>query len=195
MVYLPTKSGNRPFVSLPARFMGKIVNVSRFRRDTVKYASRETDEWKPGIKTFLRFLKKISVEIDLENFQDLIVALDAWFWLHRAIWISLALLGDYRRSDFSRFQRRFLRFPLLRRFYVLFGAEFMSIFFVLEWKRPVVHSWICLNEKNSSLAVFDGLYYQAGARTKSGGRNLASSLITILFSPTSLYYFANSACF
>ena len=169
MVYLPTKSGNRPFVSLPARFMGKIVNVSRFRRDTVKYASRETDEWKPGIKTFLRFLKKISVEIDLENFQDLIVALDAWFWLHRAIWISLALLGDYRRSDFSRFQRRFLRFPLLRRFYVLFGAEFMSIFFVLEWKRPVVHSWICLNEKNSSISSVWWTLLPGRTANKEGG--------------------------
>ena len=94
----------------PQRFMGKIVNVSRFRRDRVKYASRETDEWKPGIKTFLRFLKKISVESDLENFQDLIVALDACFSLHKAIWISLSLFGDYRRCDFSRFQRHFLRF-------------------------------------------------------------------------------------
>ena len=45
----------------PQRFMGKIVAV---------YESN------PGIKTLLPFLKNITEESDLENFQDLIVALD-----------------------------------------------------------------------------------------------------------------------
>ena len=104
------------------------------------------------------FWKKISVESDLANFQDLIMAVDACFWLHNAIWISLSRFGDDRRCDFL----------LLIRFYVLLGAEFTCNFFVSEWKRPVVHRWICLNEKISSISsVFDGPYYRAGEREQT----------------------------
>ena len=57
---------------------GKSVNVPIFivtRSSTV--TSRERNESKPGIKTRLPFLKNITEESDLENFQDLVVALDA----------------------------------------------------------------------------------------------------------------------
>ena len=52
----------------PQRFVGKIVYVPHFNRDTVEFASRERDESKPGIKTLLPFLKNITEESDLENF-------------------------------------------------------------------------------------------------------------------------------
>ena len=63
----------------PQRFMGKIVAVPHFNRDTVEFASRERDESNSGIKTLLPFLKSITKESDLENFQDLIVVLDACY--------------------------------------------------------------------------------------------------------------------
>ena len=63
----------------PQRFMGEIVAVPHFNRDTVEFASRERDESNPGIKTQLPFVKNITEESDLENFQDLIVALDACY--------------------------------------------------------------------------------------------------------------------
>ena len=55
---------------------GKTVVVPHFNCDTVEFASRERDESNPGIKTLLPFLKNITEENDLENFQDLMVALD-----------------------------------------------------------------------------------------------------------------------
>ena len=45
--------------------------VPHFNRDTVEFVSRERDKSKPGIKTLLPFLKNITEESDLENFQDL----------------------------------------------------------------------------------------------------------------------------
>ena len=86
----------------PQRVMGQTVNVPHFNRDAVEYASRERDEPKHGIKTLLPFLKNITEESDLENFQDLIVALDVCYWLHKAIAISLSRFRDDRRCDFSR---------------------------------------------------------------------------------------------
>ena len=65
------------------RFMGKIVAEPHFNRDTVEFASRERDESNPGIKKLPPFLKNITKESDLENFQGLIVALDACYWLHK----------------------------------------------------------------------------------------------------------------
>ena len=55
----------------PQRFMGKTVTVPHFNRDTVEFASRKGDESDPGIKTLMAFLKNITEESDLENFQDL----------------------------------------------------------------------------------------------------------------------------
>ena len=95
----------------PQRFMGKPFYVPHFNRDTVEFAlfalfaSRERDGSKPGIKILLPFLKNITEESDLENFQDLILALDACYWLHKVISISLSRFGDDRRCDFRR------RFP------------------------------------------------------------------------------------
>ena len=60
----------------------KLLTEPHFNRDTVDFASRERNESNPGIKTLLPFLKSITEESDLENFQDLIVALDACYWLH-----------------------------------------------------------------------------------------------------------------
>ena len=57
----------------PQRFMGKTVTVSHFNHDTVEFASRKRDESNPGFKTLLPFLKNVTKESDLENFQDLIV--------------------------------------------------------------------------------------------------------------------------
>ena len=59
----------------PQRFMGKTVYVPHLNRDTVEVASRERDGSKPRIKILLPFLKNITEESDMENFQDLIVAL------------------------------------------------------------------------------------------------------------------------
>ena len=63
----------------PQRFMGKIVAVPHFNRDTVEFASLKRDESNPGIKALLPFLKNITEESDLENFQDPIMALDACY--------------------------------------------------------------------------------------------------------------------
>ena len=64
-------------------------------------------ESNPGIKTLLPFLKNITEESDLENFQDLIVALDACYQLHKAISTSLSGFGNDRRCDLADFKRRF----------------------------------------------------------------------------------------
>ena len=78
--------------------MGKTVYIPHFNRDTVEFASCvERDESKPGIKTLLPFLKNITEESDLEDFEDLILALDACYWLHKVISISLSRFGDDRR--------------------------------------------------------------------------------------------------
>ena len=82
----------------PQRFMGKTVTVPHFNRDTVEFASRKRNESNPGIKTLLPFRKNITEESDFENFQDLTVALDACYWLHKAISRSLSRFGD----DFER---------------------------------------------------------------------------------------------
>ena len=85
----------------PQRFMGKTVPAPHFNRDTVEFASLERDESNLGIKTLLPFLKKVTEQSDLENFQDLMVALDACYWLHKAISIGLSRFGDDRRCHKS----------------------------------------------------------------------------------------------
>ena len=80
----------------PQRFMGKTVAVPHFNGDTVEFTSLKRDESNPRIKTLLPFLKDITEESDLENFQDLIVALDACYWLHKTISRSLSRFGDDR---------------------------------------------------------------------------------------------------
>ena len=85
----------------PQRFMGKTVTVPHFNRDTVEFASLKRNESNPGIKTLLPFPKITTEESDFENFQDLIVALDACYWLHKAISIGLSRFGDDRRCHKS----------------------------------------------------------------------------------------------
>ena len=80
----------------PQRFTGKTVTVPHFNRDTVEFVSRKRNESNPGIKTLLPFLKNITEESDFENFQDLIVALDACYWLHKTVSRSLSRFGDDR---------------------------------------------------------------------------------------------------
>ena len=109
----------------PQRFVGKTVRVPHFNLDTVEYPSRERDESKPGIKTLLPFLENIAEDSELEDFEDLIVALVACYWLHNAISVSSSRFGDDRRCDFSPLGGDFL---LLRRFHLLFGAVFICIF-------------------------------------------------------------------
>ena len=55
--------------------MGKTINVPHFNGYTVDYASRKRDESKHGIKTLLPFLKNVTDESNLEDFEDLIVAI------------------------------------------------------------------------------------------------------------------------
>ena len=60
----------------PQRFMGKIVAVLHFNRDTVEFASRREMNRTQGSKhcfLFYPFLKNITEESDLEDFQDLIM--------------------------------------------------------------------------------------------------------------------------
>ena len=80
-------------------FMGNTVNVPHFNRDTVEYASCDKHGSKPEIKPLLPFLKNITEESDFKNFQDLVVAVDACCWLHKAISISLSRFGDDRKAD------------------------------------------------------------------------------------------------
>ena len=80
----------------PQRFMDKTVTVPHFNRDTDEFASRKRNESNPGIKKLLPFPKNITEERDFENFQDLIVALDACYWLHKTISRSLSRFGDDR---------------------------------------------------------------------------------------------------
>ena len=61
---------------------------------------RERYGSKPGIKILLSFLKNITGESDLEIFQDLILALDACYRLHKVISKSLSRFGDDRGYDF-----------------------------------------------------------------------------------------------
>ena len=86
----------RRCASRPTKFMGKTVTVPHFNSDTVEFASRKRDESNQRIQTLLPFLKKITEESDLENFQDFIVALEACYWLHKTISISLSRFGDDR---------------------------------------------------------------------------------------------------
>ena len=74
----------------PQRFMGKTVTVPHFDRDMVEFTSRKRNESNPGIKTLLPFPKNITEESDCENFQDLIVALDTCYWLHKTNLRSLS---------------------------------------------------------------------------------------------------------
>ena len=66
-------------------------------------------------------------ESDLENFQDLIVALDACYLLHKAISISLSRrFGDDRRCNFSRFEAAIFCFSEDFMYCLAFLYKFLS---------------------------------------------------------------------
>ena len=69
----------------PQRFMGKTGTVPHFNRDTVEFASRKRNESNPGIKTLMPFLKNITEESDLENFQDPIVSHNNFIFIDKFI--------------------------------------------------------------------------------------------------------------
>ena len=102
-------------------------------------------------------------------------------FIHKAISISLSRFGDNRRCDLADFKRRF---PASQKILIC-TVWFICIFFISEWKRSVVHTWICLTKKNSSISsvyIFDGLYYRqgVGARANSKvGNRLSSSLVSV----------------
>ena len=174
--------------------MGKNVNVPHFNRDTVEYTSREREltvgvKWES--KHCFPFLKNVTGESDLDNFQDLVAAVDASCWLHKAISISVSRFGDDRRCDFGRlFLRRFPGFPVL----------YMFIFFHPRVNQ-ICSSYLDLHESKNirPLVVFDGL--SLPGNEKEGEQRASWEILHRLtcqfyFSSTilSLYYFANSAC-
>lgn len=94
-----------------------------------------------GIKTLLPFLRNVTEESSLDDFRDLIAAVDASCWLHKAIASSLSRFGDERRCDFSR-----ITDMQLGSFSVVFVVQ-MLMFFILGRKRYVVPTWICSSPK------------------------------------------------
>ena len=91
-----TKNSVLPFTSDEVVTNLSSVALPHFNRDTFEYASLERDESKPGIETLSPFLKNITEERDLENFQDFIVSVDAYL-LQKVISISLSpRFGDDR---------------------------------------------------------------------------------------------------
>ena len=154
----------------PQRFVGKTVSAS-FQ----SWHGRVPISWERWIKTrdqnTASFCEKnITEESELEDFEDLIMALDACYWLHKAISVSSSRFGEDRRSDFSRLRGDF---PLLRRFHVLFGAVFICIFLSLsERDLYFIPGFASMRKKGRPLALFDGLYFllpgkEGGARSRA----------------------------
>ena len=118
----------------------------------------------------------------MESFQDLMVALDTCYWLHKAISIGLLPFGDDRRCHLADSKQQF---PASQK--ILFTVWFICIVLSKECKGSVVHTWICLTKKNlsiSSVYIFDGLYSRVRRGSTSKQQGEKSSLMTILFSLT-----------
>ena len=64
------------------------------------------------------------------------------------------------------------RFPASQK--ILCTVWFICLFFfVSEWKRSIVHTWVCLTEKNSSISrvyIFDGLYHRQGGGERANSK-------------------------
>ena len=120
--------------------MGKTVAVPHFNHDTVEFASRERDKGSKHRFLFWKTLRKRAI-----------VALDACYWLHKAISISLSRFGDDRRCGLSDFKRRF---PASQE--ILCTLWFICIFFISEWKRSVVHTpeFAELKKKKKAISVY-----------------------------------------
>ena len=138
------------------------------------------------------WLKLLMCLISVVTRSNIHLVRETHIWLHKAISISWSRFGDDWMCDF----RRPISCFSLRRFYVLFGAVFICIrSSQSERDLSVVHTWICIIRL--LVMLIDFITGQGdSARTKSRVRNLALSVITILFSSTSTVnnYFANSAC-
>ena len=143
-----------------------------------------SDLSKPGIKILLSFLKNITEESDLENFQDLILALDACYWLHKVISISLSRFGDYRRCDFSRFYEAISCFSEDFRYCL---ALCLYVYFYLRRVKEICSSYLdfCSNKIFVHLKVtFDRLYYRArreSANKKQGEKSCIVSHNSFIF--------------
>ena len=124
----------------------------------------------------------------------LILTLDACYWLHKVISISLLRFGNDRRCDISRFQAAISWFL---KYFKNCLVLCLYVYFYLRVKE-ICSSYLDLliiNKKFNSNVWWTLLTGQGeGARTKSKMRNLASSLISVLFSLTISHYFANSDC-
>ena len=113
------------------------------------------------------------------------MALHACYWLHKAI--SIKFIAIRRRSK-VRFQPTISCFRCVNMY-----------IFISEWKTSVVHTWIFLNKKNSSIssAWWALLPGREGERKQRARWEILhiSSVVTVLFSSTSIFYFANGTCF
>ena len=112
--------------------MGKTVAVPHFNHDTVEFAPRERDKGSKHRFLFWKTLRKRAI-----------VALDACYWLHKAISISLSRFGDDRRCGLSDFK---WRFPASQE--ILCTLWFICIFFYLRVKEICSsYPWICWTKK------------------------------------------------
>ena len=148
----------------------------------------ERDKSNPGIKTPLPFLSFSEKHYGRERLGGFSRSHNACYWLHKAISMSLSWFGDDRRSILS----------ILRSFFsedFMYCFVHMYIIFISEWKRSVVHTWICLSKNIHPLVVFiylmDFTTGKEGEREQTAGWEIVSH--SNLFSSTSLYYFASSA--
>lgn len=147
-----------------------------------------------GIKTLLPFLKNVTGESDLDNFQDLVAAVDASCWLHKAISISVSRFGDDRRCDFGRINVCFSEGFLDSRCYI-------CLYFFHPRVKQICSSYLDLHESKNiwPLVVFDGLSLPGKEKEREQWARweiLQRLTCQFYFSSTtlSLYYFANSAC-
>ena len=135
--------------------MGKIVAVPHFNRDTVEFA------WiKSRDQNTVSFSQNHYGRERFGEFSRSHTGLRCLLLF--IIWISLSRFGDDRRCYLADFKRRF---PASQK--ILCTVWFMCIFFISEWKRSVVQTWIC--STISRVYIFDGLYYrqEGGARANS----------------------------
>ena len=92
-------------------------------------------------------------ESDLKNFQDLMLALDACYWLHNTISLSLSRFEDDPKGEMltdSCFSED-LMYSLVLCLYVYFYLRVKVIY--------VVHISICFDKKiRPFIVIFDGLF-------------------------------------
>ena len=88
------------------------------------------------------------------------LALDACYWLHKTISLSLSRFGDDRRCDVSRW-------PASQKILCTLWCCVYMYIFISEWKWSVVHISICFNKKiRPFIVIFDGLYIPGKERER-----------------------------